>query len=238
VYGGNGAVHAGAIADELGIRRVLVPKTAPAFSALGLLVADYVIDLVRAYVVPLSQVDVERVHSILADLRQEADKELAPAHLADDQLRVESYAQMCYQGQNFDMSVPMPAGRLDDAGLLELAEQFHALHETDRGFAFPTQQPLLRGLRLVVRGVTAKPDRLTRAIGTGDAHSAQRGHRPVYFGHQRLDVAVYDGTALGAGAEVGGPALVEEPFTVVVVPPGATAVLDGQGNYELANRGA
>jgi N-methylhydantoinase A len=237
VYGGNGAVHAGAIAHELGIGRALVPKTAPAFSALGLLVADYVIDLVRAYVVPLSQVDVDRALSVLADLRQEADKELAPARLADDQLQIESYAQMCYPGQNFDMSVPLPGAgpTLDDAGLLELAERFHALHEADRGFAFPTQQPLLRGLRLVARGVTAKPDRLTRAVGTGDAHSARRSHRPVYFGGERLDVPVYDGSALGAGAEVRGPALVEEPFTVVVVPPGGTTVLDGQGNYELVN---
>ncbi len=56
-YGGNGAVHAWAIATELGIDRILVPKAAPAFSALGVLVADYVVDLVRAYVVPLSQVD-------------------------------------------------------------------------------------------------------------------------------------------------------------------------------------
>jgi N-methylhydantoinase A len=250
VYGGNGAVHAGAIADELGIRRALVPKTAPAFSALGLLVADYVIDLVRAYVAPLSQVDVDRALSVLADLRQEADKELAPARLADDQLQIESYAQMCYPGQNFDMSVPLPGagpgGRpggtagptLDDAGLLELAERFHALHEADRGFAFPTQQPLLRGLRLVARGVTTKPDRLTRAGAAGDADSARRGHRPVYFGDDRLEVPVYDGTALGAGAELRGPALVEEPFTVVVVPPGGSLALDGQGNYELATAGA
>ena len=51
-YGGNGAVHAVSIAAELGIERILVPKAAPAFSALGLLVADYVVDLVRSYVVP------------------------------------------------------------------------------------------------------------------------------------------------------------------------------------------
>src|SRR5205807_5975415 len=55
-YGGNGPVHAWAQAPELGISRILVPKAAPAFSALGLLVADYLVDLVRAYVVPLSQV--------------------------------------------------------------------------------------------------------------------------------------------------------------------------------------
>ena len=67
-YGGNGAVHAGAIAQQLGIGRVLIPKAAPAFSALGVLVADYVVDLVRSYVVPLSQVDLGRIGTLVAAL--------------------------------------------------------------------------------------------------------------------------------------------------------------------------
>jgi N-methylhydantoinase A/oxoprolinase/acetone carboxylase beta subunit len=48
-----------------------------------------------------------------------------------------------------------------------------------------------------------------------------------------VDAPVYDGSRLGPGVEVRGPALVEEPFTVVVLPPGATARLDELGNYEL-----
>ena len=82
-YGGNGAVHAWAIAAELGIDRVLIPKAAPAFSALGVLVADYVVDLIRSYVVPLSQVDVGRLRDLLRDVADEADKELAPTGLAE-----------------------------------------------------------------------------------------------------------------------------------------------------------
>ena len=65
-FGGNGAVHAVAIARELGVARILVPKAAPAFSALGVLVADYVVDLVRSYVIPLSQVDLGRVRRVHA----------------------------------------------------------------------------------------------------------------------------------------------------------------------------
>src|SRR5438477_7981267 len=81
-YGGNGAVHAAAIARELGVARIMVPKAAPAFSALGVLVADYVVDLVRSYVTPLSQVDLGRVRDLLTDLLQEVDKELDPTGVA------------------------------------------------------------------------------------------------------------------------------------------------------------
>ena len=239
-YGGNGAVHAWAIATELGIDRILVPKTAPAFSALGVLVADYVVDLVRAYVVPLSQVDLARVRALMAELRDEARKELDPTGLATDEIDVDLFAQMCYPGQNFDMSVPVPEGdALEEPGLLDLAERFHEQHQADRGFNFRNQQPLLRGVRLVGRGRTPKPAQLAHVGTATDPEQARRGTRPAYFGPELLgdgfvDAAVYDGSLLAPGAELAGPALVEEPFTVVVLPPGARARIDEQGNYAVS----
>jgi N-methylhydantoinase A len=233
-YGGNGPVHAWAIARELGIERVLVPKAAPAFSALGVLVADYVVDLVRAYVVPLSQVELTRVRTLMVELRDEASKELEPAGLTRDDVELGLFAQMAYPGQNFDMSVPVPeAENLGETGLLDLAERFHDQHERDRGFSFRSQQPLLRGVRIVARGRTPKPDHLAELGTLKVADSARRGSRPAHFGDGYVDTAVYDGTALGVGAEVHGPALVEEPFTVIVVPPGSRARVDAAGNYAL-----
>ena len=242
-YGGNGAVHAWAIAAELGIDRILVPKSAPAFSALGVLVADYVVDLVRAYVVPLSQVDLARVHTLMSELTDEARKELDPTGLGADQVDTPLFAQMCYPGQNFDMSVPVPEGEgLNEAGLLDLTERFHEQHERDRGFCFRNQQPLLRGVRLVSRGRTPKPGHLAETGTVTDAEQARRGTRAAYFGPELvgsgyLDTPVYDGAALGPGAEVRGPALVEEPFTVVVLPPGHVARVDDHGNYVLRPAG-
>jgi N-methylhydantoinase A len=57
--------------------------------------------------------------------------------------------------------------------------------------------------------------------------------RPVYFGVEFVDTPVYDGTQLGAGASLEGPALIEEPFTVVVVPPGYQATLADHASYDL-----
>ncbi len=233
-YGGNGPVHAWAIAAELGIDHVLVPKAAPAFSALGVLVADYVVDLLRAYVVPLSQIDLTRVHALSAELYDEAAKELEPAGLADAEIDLGLYAQMCYPGQNFDMSVPVIEGtELDEPGLLDLAGRFHDQHEAERGFAFRSQQPLLRGMRLIARGRTPKPSRFAELGELANADAARTGTRPAYFGDGFVDATVYDGAALGPGVEISGPALIEEPFTVVVVPPGGRARLDEQGNYSL-----
>jgi N-methylhydantoinase A len=139
---------------------------------------------------------------------------------------------MCYPGQNFDMSVPIPEGvALDEPGLLDLAERFHDQHEAERGFCFRSQQPVLRGVRVVARGNTPKPDHLAESGTVADATAARRGTRKAYWGEGFVDTPVYDGALLGPGASIDGPALIEEPFTVVVLPPDATASLDGRGNY-------
>jgi N-methylhydantoinase A len=233
-YGGNGPVHAWAIAAELGIDRIVVPKAAPAFSALGVLVADYVVDVVRAYVTPLSQVDLVRLRTLMSEVLDETRKELEPTGLHDDGIERTLFAQMCYPGQNFDMSVPVPEGPdLGETGLLDLAERFHDQHQSERGFCFRNQQPLLRGVRLVARGRTPKPERLAQR-GTEDAASEPvTGTRPAYFGVEFVDTPVHAGPALQPGEQISGPALIEEPFTVVVVPPGTTARLDELGNYVL-----
>src|ERR1700704_981999 len=231
-YGGNGAVHACAIAKELGATRIYVPKTAPAFSALGVLVADYVVDLVRSYVTPLSQVDLGRVRALMSELDGEVTKELQPAGLDAAETVTTLYVQMCSPGQNFDMSVPVPEGTaLDEPGLLDLAERFHDQHETERGFCFRSQQPVVRGVRVTARGFTPKPDHTAETGTTSDASKTLKGTRRAYWGESWIDTPVYDGAQLGAGAHVTGPALIEEPFTVIVLPPNTTADLDATGNY-------
>ncbi len=240
-YGGNGAVHAWAIAAELGIGRVLVPRTAPAFSALGVLVADYVVDLIRSYVTPLSQVDLAHLGELMREVADEADREMAPAGLPADQVHAELFVQMSYQGQNFDMSVAVPEGPAPDAvGLMDLAARFHDRHEADRGFAFRHQQPIVRGVRIIATGITPKPATSIAGGSAPDAATARTGSREVYFGPDGagpgpgwVEAPVYDGPALAPGAAVVGPALIQEPFTVVVVPPGSRAVLGAAGSYEL-----
>ena len=236
-YGGNGAVHAWAVARELGIDRVLIPKAAPAFSALGVLVADYVVDLLRSYVTPLSQVDLGRLRTLMSELTEEVDKELEPAGLDPQAMQTTLFVQMCYPGQNFDMSVPVPEGTaLDEAGLLDLAERFHDQHEAERGFCFRSQQPVVRGVRIVARGRTQKPDHFAEVGAVTDAAQARKGTRNAFWGERWVETPVYDGRVLGSGAEVRGPALIEEPFTVVVLPPDAMARLDDMGNYVVTRQ--
>jgi N-methylhydantoinase A len=234
-FGGNGGVHGWSIAAELGAKRYLVPKTAPAFSALGLLVANYRIDLVKAYVLPLSQVDLGQLRGLMRETLDEAQKDLiAPAGLGEKQVQLDLFVQMAYPGQNFDLSVPCPEGtKLDEGDRQKLANRFHDLHESTRGFGFRENPPIVRGVRLIGQGFTPKPGRTAEPGTVSDPAKARKGSRPAYFGDGFVDTPLYDGPLLASGVEVEGPALIEEPFTVVVLGPGYRARLDDHGNYEV-----
>jgi N-methylhydantoinase A/oxoprolinase/acetone carboxylase beta subunit len=229
-------VHAWAQADLLGIDTILLPRTAPAFSAYGLLVADLLVDLVRAYVSPLSAVDIAAAQDLLVDMHGEARKELEPAGIDPATVDLRFYGTLCYPGQNFDMSIPWPvdptSGVPNQADLLDLAEAFHTAHEADRGFSFRRQEPLLRSLRVVATAPTPTPA-VPTPTGTSTPDEARTGTRPAYFGHGWVDTPVYDGPALEVDSVVHGPALVQEPFTVCVVGPGQKLTLDATGTYVL-----
>jgi N-methylhydantoinase A/oxoprolinase/acetone carboxylase beta subunit len=86
-------------------------------------------------------------------------------------------------------------------------------------------------VRITARGFTPKPDHFAEAGTVSDAEQARKGSRRAFWGEGWIDTPVYDGAKLGAGAHVEGPALIEEPFTVIVLPPDTTADLDTTGNY-------
>jgi len=235
VYGGNGPVHAGKQAEELGITRLLVPKTSPAFSALGLLVADYQVDRQRTYLSSASSASPEAIEDIFRALEAEALAELAPAKLAKRDIVFERLLHFCYPGQTFDMAVAAPkAGEaMDRADLARATEAFHDLHESIHTYAARDEEPLVRQVRLRARGITRKPALPRTEATTAPLASALRSRRPAYFDGEFLDTPVYDGERVGCGHEIEGPAIIEERFTTIVLYPGHRARLDENANYQI-----
>src|SRR4029450_484514 len=123
-----------------------------------------------------------RVRALMSELEGEVTKELQPAGLDAAETVTTLYVQMCYPGQNFDMSVRVPEGTaLDEPGLLDLAERFHDQHEAERGLCVRNQHPGVRGVRLVARGSTPKPDHFAELGSLTDVRRAQKGERNAFF---------------------------------------------------------
>jgi N-methylhydantoinase A len=236
VYGGNGPVHAGKQAEELGIRHVIVPKTSPAFSALGLLVADYTVDAQASYIAPAGRAEVARVNELFARMEAQARDELRIAELADSEIDFERYLNVCYPGQTFDMAVPAVTGldgRMNAVDLEASFSRFHDQHEELHGFATRDEEPILRSVRVHAVGRTPKPPPWTGAPADGSVSSALRAQRRAYFDGDWIDTPVYDGDAIRPGHELAGPAIIEERFTTIVLYPGHRARLDQHGNYRI-----
>jgi N-methylhydantoinase A len=235
VYGGNGPVHAGMQAEELGIRRLVVPRTSPAFSALGLLVADYVVDKRASYIAPATRAEVERINALYEGLEREALRELEVAGLRAQDVAFEYALGVCYPGQTFDMPVPasVAGGRMGESDLARTIERFHDIHEELHTYAIRDEEPVIRDARVHAVGRTPKPRIPRLEAATEPAEAALRGRRSAWFGGGFADTPVYDGERLGPGHRLEGPAIVEERFTTIVLYPGHRAELDDLGNYRI-----
>jgi N-methylhydantoinase A len=242
VYGGNGPVHACRQAQELGIGRLLVPKTAPALSALGLLVADYSVDALRAYVAPASRVEAAEINRRLEEMQAQAADELAQGGIERDRIDYRRYLNIAYPGQTIDTSVPMAAGggRLGPSDVARTLQAFHDEHERLHTFAARHLEPVVRAVRVQAVGRRQKPEPPARQTTTLPLSAAECGRRLALLADRELDgdgkegwveAPVYDGTKLGPGHRIEGPAIIEETFTTIVLHLGHRAEVDARGNY-------
>jgi len=233
VYGGNGPVHATAQAEELGIKTVLVPKTSPAFSALGLLLSDHIVDELRAYITPIGRADVDHIQELFAQMEQAARGVIAARSAPHSRLEIRRFANLCYPGQTFDIAVPLAArnGRLSMRDLHATVERFHQLHEELHTYAARDEEPILRSVRVTAVGMTDKPalPTIKRSVGRAPVKS----RRKAFFAGRFVVTPTFDGSSLRAGHRVKGPAIIEEPFTTIVLHPGQIATLDRLGNYRI-----
>jgi N-methylhydantoinase A len=233
-FGGAGPLHAAGLAESMGISTVHVPLHPGLFSALGLLLADFRHDALHSVAARLESVDPAELLAAWAAMESAATAELRAQGVQPAALRFQRRAELRYAHEVSDISVEVPRD-VDAAALRALLEaRFVAEHETEYGFSRdePVQVSSLR-VRASAPGL---------ALGFADLAAAWRAEaadppapvrRPAYFGrrHGLLEAAVT--TRHGVGSSLAGPAIVDEPDSTTVVPPGWTASVDESGTMVL-----
>lgn len=233
VGGGAGPVHAAGIARELGLRRILVPRSSSIFCAVGLLLSDLRHDFVRSYVAAFERLERKRLEEIARALHADARRALEAEGIDPATAVITLGCDVRYLGQYHELAVPWLVDELESGDLTGVAKRFHDVHDRLYGYALPEAPLELVNLRAVVVGPTPKP--LLPEMAPGRASDALRGQRPVWIAEERAFVpaAVYDGEALGSGARLEGPAIVELPTTTVVLSPGWRCETDRHGSFLL-----
>jgi N-methylhydantoinase A len=230
-FGGAGPVHAYGLAGKLGAPRLIVPPNAGVGSALGFFTAPRAFDLLRSHKVALHEADFARIEALYRELEAEGERTLrqAGAHAA---VHFARSADMRFIGQGSETSVPLPAGAFSTLRPQELRARFDALYQKLYGRTYPDSP--VEFVTFAVRASLAVPPlELPRIAAGGPAlpAAALKGRRAAFCprAHGYVPHAVYDRYALGAGATFGGPAIVEERESTVIVGAGAQARVDEYG---------
>jgi N-methylhydantoinase A len=217
-FGGAGGMHACRLAEELGMKTVLVPRAGGVLSALGLAISDLRRDYVSPYLAALADVNVRELKELFEGMEGRAAKDLeGPQYTRRADLR--------YRGQSFELTVE--AERPLEVDKLE--ENFHAAHERRYGYRMEDEPVELVNLRLIATVPVDNPQ-LREPPAKGEAEA---GRREANFDGEWQEVPILDRERMGKGSEVVGPAIVEFKESTCVVRPGWQGLVDGVGTLVL-----
>ena len=232
-FGGAGSVHACAVADELGIRRIIFPVDASTFSARGILMADIEHAFGRSGVRPFDGSAVAWVRSSFEGLEAEGAARLEADGIEPANRKFELSADLRYRGQAFELTVPWGEVPLDEDGVGEICLRFHAQHAQRFSYANPEDAVELVTLRLAAIGRMARPKVLAEQHSSADGSVA--GNRRVYVDGRWQNVATWRRDEVGDSHEIVGPAIVEEDYTAIYVASGWSLAL-GRDAHLVAAR--
>jgi N-methylhydantoinase A len=226
--GGAGPMHACALADELGVRRVLVPRHPGVTAALGLLLSDVRHDLRLSWIRPTAEVDPATLDAALGKLEAEGRALLAAA---GETAPVAFELDMRYRGQAYNLTVPLAPRPVTAATLLAAEEAFHAAHRQAYDYTPTLTETEIVTLRARATAPTAGTGPAEAAAAPGDAAVRER---PVWDGDAMASHTVVARADLDGGGQVGPRTVVEQEDATIVVPagwggaagPGGTLVLE------------
>jgi N-methylhydantoinase A len=227
-FGGAGPMHAVFLARELGIGDVLVPRFPGAFSAWGMLETEVRVDASRTLVSPLAELDTTALTGLLDELEEDGLSALGGEGIGREEGRAGHALDLRYVGQEYTLTVPLESAAepREHAFADAVAGRFHGLHEVRFGHANPGAPVEVVGVRSTALGDLGRavPSEIGPSSG---AREPER--RTVTFDRTSHEAILVQRDELGRGSTIEGPAVISEQTATTVVPPGASAHVDGIG---------
>ncbi|MFH1351498.1 MAG: hydantoinase/oxoprolinase family protein [Pseudomonadota bacterium] len=224
-FGGAGGLHAPFLARLLNIPKVLIPQNPGILSAIGMIMADIIKDY--SFTIMRNQLNVtkEELLELFKDLEERGAEDLLAEGIGDENLVLERYLDMRYEGQSYEIITPLGDDYIED---------FHRLHEKTYGYQNRDKIVEIVNIRLRARGIPHKPrfQKVEKWIEK-PVKEAFLGVRDVVFNRTFTETRIIDRKRLVSGNRIEGPAIVIEYSSTIVIPPFATAFVDAYGNLIL-----
>jgi N-methylhydantoinase A len=231
--GGGGALHAGAIARELSVPRLLIPPMPAHFSALGMLLADLKHDYVQTLVRELLDISGPDLADSFAALENSATRTLADEGADRSRIVLRRFLDMRYRGQEYTLPVPVSEDLRALQNFDAIRGRFDQLHQEHYGHSAPGEPVMIVNLRLSALGKFDNPLSLTSEFHGGD--TGQRGSRPVMFDDAKSPVTcpIFLRAGLEPGARLAGPAVIEEIGATILLYPGDAMTVNEFGHIVI-----
>ena len=238
-FGGCGGIHVVELARSLQIDRALIPLSAGVFSALGLLVSDIESTLSRSYFRSFIHTSPDEMNKFYEELEDNINKNLGSN---SDLISISRFADMRYEGQAFELTVPVPNGKLNQLNISHLPELFESEHESTYGHRYPGD----KNVQIVNLRTTGKLEsNFRRNIDVNKMQeyntrkTFKNNERKAYFGKNfgYINTPVINRWDLTQKPQ-NGPIIVEEYENTIVIPPDSNMRLDDFGNIliEIKNK--
>jgi N-methylhydantoinase A len=229
-FGGAGPMHAVALARELGIPYVLVPRFPGLTSALGCVLSDLRHDYVHTVWRALAEVEATDADAVLTEQAARGRATISEEGVPVTAVDVIHEADLLYRGQSHVFRVTVQSPGFDaEAVVASLTERYLERFEIE----LHEMTPVLASLRTTVIGRRRPLDLGLFRTNVGSAAPMPVATRQVYFGGSFVETPLYDRAALGAEAEINGPAIVQQADTTIVIDPGARGRVDALGNLVI-----
>lgn len=227
-FGGAGPLHSARLAEELGMRRTIIPQSPGALSALGMLMTDLRSDFTRTNLARLEPSSSQSIRRSFADLVLDAEVWCEKERIGADVRQIRRAADLRYVGQNYELTLSMPDGAIDQAWISAVRGAFHEAHHARYGYASTDADIELVTVRVEAIGPVPQAEFPVHPSAASPVESARTGSRSLFLPEfdARVEAPLYDRSLLAPGHIVEGPAIVEQYDTTTLVLPAQRAVVD------------
>ncbi len=228
-FGGAGGMHAVSLARLLKIPKVIIPMNPGILSAIGMLMADLIKDYSLTVMLKNENISRDEIDSRFMPLQNKAYDEMILEGINKEDVIIEKYLDMRYQGQSYEILVPYKKGFTDE---------FHKLHEQNYGYCNKDKPIEVVNIRLRARGMPEKPvfEKIKKGSEKPEV-KAYLGSQNVVFDGETYRTGLYDRKELKSGNVIEGAAIFLEYSSTIVLPPHSKAEVDDYGNLVIDTEG-
>ena len=235
--GGATAAHITFLAGEMGIDTVILPKLASGLCAFGQIISDVKYNYMATSPLRLEGSAYASINRLFEQIEAQGVKHLVADGFAKSAIRIERSLDMRYVGQVHECTVEIGNFANDVRAIEKVKGAFHKRHEELYTYSEPHNAVEVVNIESTLYGHVDKPQPPRVKKGAPAAKAVVGRRKAIFAADAKLvNTPVYDGSKLGAGATIKGPAIIEEVTTTIVIEPKWSARLDASGSYVITRK--